>query len=470
METLVGSEAFRCMSPEVMEQTIGLNRYIPNVPWPKQMTFLELECMDALFGGSASGGKSEALLMVALQFADVPGHAALIVRRHFADLKLPGGLIDRSLSWLSKKAHWNAQEHRWRFKSGATLQFGYADKEGDERRYDGSEFQTICLDEACHFTERQIVYFYERLRRKGDIPVPLRMRLGTTPGGPGHEFIRKRYVRPGTPGKAFVPANVDDNPAVDAAQYRASLEEIKASNPLRYRQMLLGDWEAVEGGRFRMEWLRKTWRYDEFDRNWCVLSDDGGERFNWRSAATFQTYDPSASASAKADHFVISTWKVTPKANLVWWDCYRDKMEIPEQVQVAQSLYRQHRPQFIAVEEVLNQRAHAQLLRRSTNPVMVVRGVNPRSRDKLDRALGAISMAASGRLYLPESHPTFPLDDVRGELVRFTGLTDDEDSDIVDSFAYCCEILPTVRVHGGSGGSGAPFLWASRKGQYDGLR
>lgn len=411
--------------------------------------------------------------MAALQFADVPGYAALIVRRRLKHLELPGGLIDRSIKWLKGKAHYDAQQHRWRFKEGSTLQFGYADVEGDEKRYDGTEFQFVALDEATHFTEKQIVYFYERLRRETDIPVPLRMRLGTNPGGPGHEFIKRRYVDPGTPGKVFIPAHVWDNPAVDAAQYIESLSEIKKSNPLRYRQMLLGDWDAVEGGRFDRAWLDHAWEYDPADRSRVVLhgGECDGERFDPGHCPTFQTCDPSASAKAHADNFVLSTWKVTPRAGLVWWDCRREKREIPEQVGICQSAYRQHRPQFVAVEEVLNQRALAQLLRRSKNPVMVVRSVNPRSRDKLSRAAGAISLAASGRLYLPLRHPSFPLDDVRGELVTFTGLTDDEASDVVDSLSYACEVLPTVRAGGGgSGGVSAPVPWSPRQTPWGGMR
>ena len=467
-------ESPEVMSYEMLERTIIRNEFIPHAPWPKQLVFLSLLCRDALFGGAASGGKSDALLMSALQFVEVPGYAALIVRRNFTDLKLPGGLIDRSLDWLKGKAHWNAQEHRWRFKSGSTLQFGYADKEGDERRYDGTEFQFVGLDEACHFTQRQIVYFFERQRRKLEIPVPIRMRLGTTPGGPGHEFIRRRYVEPGTPGKVFIPATVDDNPAVNAAEYRLSLEEIKETDPLRYRQMLLGDWNAIPGGRFKEEWLRKTWRVDRESPEWCELWSEGNgepeERFNWQSAATFQTCDPAASASRNADHFVLSTWKVTPEARLVWWDCERAQLEIPDQVSRCQMSYRRHRPQFVAVEEVLNQRAHAQYLRRSTQPVMVVRSVGPRGRDKLDRALGAIQLVASGRLYLPERHPTFPVDEVKGELIRFTGLNDDEQDDCVDTLSYACECLSGVRMGGTIPANRAPFRHYSRQGPYDGLR
>jgi len=35
-----------------------------------------LTCMDAFYGGAAGGGKSDALLMAALQYIDIPGYAS----------------------------------------------------------------------------------------------------------------------------------------------------------------------------------------------------------------------------------------------------------------------------------------------------------------------------------------------------------------------------------------------------------
>lgn len=460
------------MPVEMLVQTVARNPYIPDVPWEKQIQFLELECLDALYGGAGSGGKSSGLLMAALQFIQVRGYAALIVRRNFSELKMPGGLIDRSLTWLKGKAHYNAQEHRWRFKEGSTLQFGYADNEGDERRYDGTEFQFIGLDEAVGFTERQIVYFYERLRRVFEINVPLRMRLATTPGGVGHKFLKERYIDPGTPGKVYVPATVWDNAAVDASQYMESLEEIKRSNPLRYRQMLLGDWDAVEGGRFKREWFG-WYRVDKLLPDTMILTTYGGEeveRFRPDHCGRFQTCDPAASTSAAADYFVLSTWLVTPRANVVWLGCVRDKFEIQEQVGVCQREYRRYRPQFVAVEEVLNQRALAQLLRRSTSPVMIVKSVSPRGQNKLDHAAGFIALAASGRVFLPEKAGTFPLDDVVDEIVRFTGEKGkDSNDDCIDVGSYMAEVLPLIRA-GWSGGGRAPVRHEFKVGPYDGLR
>ena len=46
---------------------------------------------------------------------------------------------------------------------------------------------------------------------------------------------------------------------------------------------------------------------------------------------------------------------------------------------------------------------------------------NPKGRDKLDRAADMLNMASAGRLWLPQSDPTFPLAEVESELLRFTG-------------------------------------------------
>ncbi len=85
-----------------------------------------LETEEAFYGGAGGGGKSEALLMGALQYVDTPGYAALLLRRTFADLALPGALMSRAQEWLSgTQAHWRDEGKTWHFPSGATLTFGY---------------------------------------------------------------------------------------------------------------------------------------------------------------------------------------------------------------------------------------------------------------------------------------------------------------------------------------------------------
>lgn len=169
------------------------NRYIPVNPTPKQSAFLllgELGFREALYDGAAAGGKSEALLIAALQYVDVPGYAALLLRRTYQDLALPEALMDRAAQWLQgTDASWSAADHTWTFPSGATVTFGYLDTERSQYRYQSAAFQFCGLDELTQFTEAQYRFLFSRLRRKAGVNVPLRMRSATNPGGADRKSV-----------------------------------------------------------------------------------------------------------------------------------------------------------------------------------------------------------------------------------------------------------------------------------------
>jgi predicted phage terminase large subunit-like protein len=231
------------------------NHWIPQTPTGQQAAFLTLPVREALFGGAAGGGKSSALLMAALQYVDVPGYAALLFRRTYADLRLPGALMDRAGSWLGgTAARWNANEHQWMFPSGATLTFGYLEAEADRYRYQGVEAQFIGWDELTQFSEVQYRYLFSRLRRLETANVPLRMRAASNPGGVGHEWVRQRFLIEGrSAGRVFVPARLADNPYLDVDEYRQSLAEL---DPTTRAQLEEGDWEVHQSGsKFRREWF-----------------------------------------------------------------------------------------------------------------------------------------------------------------------------------------------------------------------
>jgi hypothetical protein len=237
-----------------------LGRYWPNlgrVSAP-QTGFLVLDHLEAFYGGAAGGGKSDALLAGALQYVDVPGYAALILRRTFKQLSLPGAIMARSKEWLapfrkSGEVHWNDDDKTWTFPSGATLTFGYLDVADDIYRYQGPEFQYIGFDELTQFSEDQYTYLFSRVRRTVDIPVPLRVRAAANPGGIGHAWVKRRFpiAQGATPaqheGRIFVPAKVDDNPGLDKAEYEKSLANL---SPILRAQLLDGDWGAFEGAAF----------------------------------------------------------------------------------------------------------------------------------------------------------------------------------------------------------------------------
>ncbi len=193
--------------------------------------------------------------MAALQYVDVPGYSALLLRRTYADLALPEALMDRAEEWLSgTDAKWDGKNKTWRFPSGATLTFGYLEHEKDKFRYQSSAFQFIGFDELTQFSETQYRYLFSRLRRLSGVDVPVRMRAASNPGGVGHEWVKRRFLVEGREhGRVFVPARLADNPHLDGAAYRASLMEL---DPITRRQLLDGDWTARQsGGLFRREWF-----------------------------------------------------------------------------------------------------------------------------------------------------------------------------------------------------------------------
>jgi len=209
-----------------------------------------------LYGGAAGGGKSDALLMAALQFIEIPGYTAILFRRTYRDLALPEALMDRAQEWLGgTQAKWNGENHTWTFPSTARLCFGYMETEADKYRYQSAAFQFIGFDEVTQFLETEYKFMFSRLRRLETSLVPLRMRGASNPGGVGHEWVKQRFLVEGhEKNRVFIPAKLEDNPYLDQITYRASLNEL---DPVTRAQLLNGDWSArTTGGKFRREWFK----------------------------------------------------------------------------------------------------------------------------------------------------------------------------------------------------------------------
>src|SRR5688572_26073922 len=82
--------------------TPRLNKYIPIVPTERQTLLLLLNHIPEIFyGGAAGGAKSFGLLAAALQYVDVSGYNALLLRRTFKDLSKPEALMDIARQWLT---------------------------------------------------------------------------------------------------------------------------------------------------------------------------------------------------------------------------------------------------------------------------------------------------------------------------------------------------------------------------------
>ena len=224
------------------------SEYWVEEPSLTQKVFLKTTAQEVLFGGAAGGGKSSALLMAALQYVDVPNYSAILFRRTYADLALPGALMDRFRDWISnyEEIHWNANQYTATFPSGARITFGYLNNSQDYLRYKGSEFQFIGMDEVTEIREADYRYLFSRLRRPSTGPlsqVPLRMRAATNPAP---NWVRQRFLVEGSDkGRIFVPSKLTDNPGIDPDSYRAVLAEL---DPIERKRLEFGDWWATTLG------------------------------------------------------------------------------------------------------------------------------------------------------------------------------------------------------------------------------
>jgi len=258
--------------------TPKLNKYIPHEPSEKQAAFLLLDNKEAFYGGAAGGGKSEALLMASLQYIEVPDYSALLLRRTFRELSMPKAILDRSTQWLKNTdMRWRPKQYTWESPQGGRLTFGYLDHESDVYQYDSAEFQFIGFDELTQFTEFQYTFMFGRLRRTRGMPVPLRMRGASNPGGVGHIWCKNRFVKSLTAGRIFIPAKMQDNKHLDSEEYSSALDEL---DPVTQAQRRDGDWDAEYiGAMFKRSWFTKYVRTRPQEsvsvRFWDLASLDG---------------------------------------------------------------------------------------------------------------------------------------------------------------------------------------------------
>lgn len=244
-----------------------------------QTTFLQSTAYEALYGGAAGGGKSDALLMESLRQTDHPSYRALLLRRTFPELQY---LMDRAASiFRPLGATWNEQAKRFRWPSGAIIEFGYAEHYRDVLQYQGDAFQYVGWDELGHIAEERIwTYLISRNRPVAD-GQRCYMRASANPGGPGHAWIKRRFVDMCDPSgvpvvvdgftRAFVAARLADNPTLMANDPEYG-QRLNLLPELERRWLRDGDWTAGAGLAFSVRKDRHLVPAFDVPVHWTLFS------------------------------------------------------------------------------------------------------------------------------------------------------------------------------------------------------
>ena len=268
-------------------------------PQPKQRLFQQRGEYEALYGGAAGGGKSDALLTEALRQVRIPHYRGIIFRKTYPQLS---DLIDRSQE-LYKQAFpgavYNSTAHCWTFPSGAKIFFGNMPRDEDRFNYQGKHYDFVAFDELTQFTWIQYSYLMSRNRPNGP-GTRVYMRSTANPGGIGHGWVKDRFVTAAVPmttvwenyevrrpdgttvvmkrDRIFVPSTVFDNQALldNDPNYLANLAMLPEAEK---NALLYGSWDSFDGQVF-LEWRNDPEHYD--DQRWTHVIHPFPIPAHWR--------------------------------------------------------------------------------------------------------------------------------------------------------------------------------------------
>jgi phage terminase large subunit-like protein len=460
-----------------------------------------LTCEEALFGGAAGGGKTEALLMWLAEGIHIPGYCGVIFRRFIEDLDQSTDSLVHKTMRLYPALGGELIGNQWHFKTvGADAIIYMSGLAFDKSvlKAQGNAYHRAAFDELTHFTEAQYDFIYTtRMRKLLDFPIKCGTRCSANPGGPGHDWVKAKYISkealefikeldPEQPtpagtifwGKqpdgtvdtdiAYVPSRAIDNPSLDLADYLKRMAKNK--NPVEKARMMNGDWSVAPEGLIKPTSLRYyTMRGSMIDLLESRIGNDGSiihtdnviKSFHENTCRRYVTVDTAGGMKDRtreakgksASWTVAGVWdsRVVEKQILILRYMWRDRVGFTDVARRLIEIHREWSPVKTRVEDKTMGPDLANLLQTEIPIDVIASG----SVDKVARAAPFLHMLDKGLVYLPKGENGWrPV--LEAEWLGWQGL-DNETNDIIDMCSY------GAIEAGGYGGGSIQVDWDPRE-------
>lgn len=290
-----------------------------------QHAFVTCPVFEAVYGGARGGGKTDGSLGEWALHAKRYGANAkgLFVRRTRVALE---PTIERAKQiFVPLGAEWQEQKSRFIWPSGAVLYMRYLERDADADNYQGHDYTRVYIEELTQFPDPGPVNKLKGTLRSA-AGVPTGMRATCNPGGPGHTWVKARYIDAGpynivretftNPfdgseielGRVFIPAKLSDNPLLleNDPLYVAKLQQTGSAQLVK--AWLEGDWNVIDGAFFDGWSSRNVVRPFEVPKLWTRFRS-----FDWGSARPFSV----GWWAVASDDYQAEDGKVIPRGALV---------------------------------------------------------------------------------------------------------------------------------------------------------
>ena len=263
-----------------------------------QAAYITCPVFEIFYGGSRGSLKTEGTLGDWLSHSDMHGEDAvgLMVRRTREQLKETFERAKR----LYVPLGFHPAGHVITSPQGARLRFAYLERDAHAENYQGDNNTRVYVEEIGNFANpAPVMKLMATLRSTKGVPVGFR--ATGNPGGPGHGWVKKRYISPAPLGwkvleepfvnpwtgetvmkqRIFIPGKITDHNLL-GPEYIANLQ--MSGSPEMVRAWLEGDWDVVAGAYFP-EFSRGRHVLDplDFPADWrrFTASDWGSARPFW---------------------------------------------------------------------------------------------------------------------------------------------------------------------------------------------